>query len=756
MKVSENMTFSRVRNIFIAIVISQALFLFSIVLFINAPSDFQSLDVHNFDRSTIIMDMNDKIINVSLSPSDEWCIPVSLDEMGTWTRISAIAIEDRRFFEHKGFDIIAAIRALASNVKSRRTVSGASTITSQLVRISKPRDRTIYNKVIEFWSANRLEARLSKDEILELYLNRAPFGGNIRGIEAASIAYFGKSAQMLTLAESVTLVSLLRAPSRLRPDRFPQKALAMRNINLAYLLEREFISRDQYYAAMKETISARSRQFPKEIAMAAMRIKAQYPKDQVIKSTINSMTQTILEQNIKDTLKELPHDITGAGIIVENSTGFVRAYVGNSRHGDPLPYAQVDCGVALRSPGSTLKPFIYAEAFEKGLLTPASLLADTPLSFRGNAPRNFDMAYRGPVSVRSALTNSLNAPAVRVLRLVGYPASKATLNRFGFSHIDRDPNYYTDSLALGGCEVNMIELATAYRSLAVGGEISPLRWIANTSLIHKYAISPEAAYLVTDILNDEKRLMPIYQEIFQEENTHIAFKTGTSYGLRDAWAAGYTKNHTVVIWVGSPPGIGNSKLVGMQTAVPAFLKIVRALRNNSEAPISKPDGVYKRTVCILSGDSPNKYCPQTISDYSILDVSKIRLCSLHRNVDGRNFISWPRELRVWASREEGADYTAKSVKIIRPSSENAIIARGNENIQKVYFSAEGEYPHYWYLDGKFIGIVKKGDGLFADVALGKHKASVLSGNINDTVAFEVRASRDLDTAWKNQHGNVIN
>jgi membrane carboxypeptidase/penicillin-binding protein PbpC len=187
-----------------------------------------------------------------------------------------------------------------------------------------------------------------------------------------------------------------------------------------------------------------------------------------------------------------------------------------------------------------------------------------------------------------------------------------------------------------------------------------------------------------------------------------------------------------------------------------FLKIIRTLRNDSAALANKPDGVFKRTVCILSGDSPNRYCPQTTSDFAISKVSRIKLCSLHRNVDGRAFISWPRELRIWAQKREEVAYSPKAVKIIRPVSGNVIIASGKKNAQKIYFSAEGEYPHYWYVDGKFMGVAKNDDGLFVDVRPGKHKASVLSGNTSDTITFEVMASEEMDATWKNLRGDIIN
>ena len=236
------MNFPKAKRIFLSIILFQITSGLVLMFFVDMPSGFSSLDIRRYDRSQVILDSNKKIINASLTPSDEWCVPISLDKTGIWTKDVTIALEDRRFYSHHGFDAIAIGRAIISNILSRRTVSGASTITSQLIRIAIPRERTMYAKVLEFWSAFRLEKILSKDEILELYLNRAPFGGNIRGIEAASNAYFNKSAESLSLGESVTLISILRSPSRFRPDRFPDKARALRDDRLDYLAARGFIS----------------------------------------------------------------------------------------------------------------------------------------------------------------------------------------------------------------------------------------------------------------------------------------------------------------------------------------------------------------------------------------------------------------------------------------------------------------------------------------------------------------------------------
>ncbi|MDR3166204.1 MAG: penicillin-binding protein 1C [Synergistaceae bacterium] len=732
-------------------IFSSSLFLF----FIDRPSLFSSLDVRDYVCSQTVLDRDGNILNVSLSESDEWCIPVSPDQTGRWTKDVVVSLEDKRFFSHSGVDAIAIARAMISNVRAGRIVSGASTITAQLVRIAIPRKRTFYNKILEFWAAYRLEGQLSKEEILELYLNRAPFGGNIRGIEAACRIYFNKSARFLSLGESAALISLLSSPSRLRPDRFPEAAMQRRAKNLSLLLERKIITSEDYLLGMAEALPGKRFDMEKRAVMASAHVKTNGGRSVFLRSTLDSNLQAMLEKNISAVLDEYSQDITAAGIIVENAAGEVRAYVGNGRFGKGTPASEVDCGSALRSPGSLLKPFIYALAFERGILTPGSLLADTPIAFKGSAPRNFDLSYRGPVSARAALVNSLNTPAVRVLRMVGYSGAETLLKELGFEHIDREPRYYADSLVLGGCDVSMLEIAAAYRALAQGGKYMPLKWTQGVRS-EKQALSPEVSFLVSNILQDTRRLVPIYREIFRTDNINAAFKTGTSYGYRDAWTAGYTGKYTIVTWVGSPEGKGNSSLVGIQAAAPLMLRIARTLGDDGgDFPI-RPPRVYLRSVCSLSGDSPTANCPQTIFEYAIKGSTKITLCALHVKIDGKVVTAWPSTLQGWMHAREEVIPASKTVKIIRPLDGHTIILKKGEDEERVFFGAEGDTPLYWYLDGAFIGACERGEGIFANVKSGPHTAAVLSGNTSDTIHFEVRTPREIDEKLKTRIGNVIN
>lgn len=689
--------------------------------------------VTRYDASDIVLDRGGMFLNASLSAGGEWCIPVSLDRMGKWTSPVVVSIEDKRFYGHGGVDLLAVLRAGFYNLRSGKIVSGASTITTQLIRISYPRPRTFHTKLLEFWAAIRIESKLGKDEILELYLNKAPFGGNVRGVEAAARIYFNKDAASLSLAESTLLISLLRSPSFLRPDRHVERTRSARDKNLTRLWERDIITREQMEFGMVEPIPERRHPMPRLAAMASRHVRQASAGEIIHRSTLDSRSQTLLEESLRRALAPDGPMVTAAGAILENESGAVLAYVGNARHGMPYSGAQVDCGASPRSPGSTLKPFVYAAAFDRGLLTPASLLADTPLAFRGASPRNYDLSYRGPVSARFALAQSLNAPAVRVLRMLGYADVAKFFRDLGFSYIDKGGSHYADSLILGGCEVSLLQLAEAYAGLSGA---PALRWLAGGELGRSHAISPAACWLVTDILADAKRLPILFRDLADRRNLRIAFKTGTSHGMRDAWCAGYTPEYTVVIWFGRSDGGADSTLVGLEKASPVLFELLSSLPNTGGRFRSTPESIYKRNVCALSGMLPGRYCPRQTQDEAIRDVSSMALCTLHRIENGQGVVDWPAELSHWMQMSGRVTAAVSTIHITEPRPGRRYLTSGSETV-RVRFAAEGGLPHYWYLDGSYVGQDIDGSGFFYDVPLGRHKLTVLSAEESETAHFEV-------------------
>lgn len=352
------------------------------------------------------------------------------------------------------------------------------------------------------------------------------------------------------------------------------------------------------------------------------------------RSTLDSAMRRLLTGELTAALGNMEPGVTAAAVLVENETGKVRGYVGNAREGTGSGASWVDCALSPRSPGSTLKPFVYALAFESGRAIPATMLADTPQQPSGGGTRNFDRLFRGPVSARTALADSLNVPAVRILRAAGAENVLGLFRRLGFSQLTREAEWYGDSLALGGCEVSPLELARAYRTLAAGGLDSPLVWNERAGLsAGTRVISAEAAALTLDILKDTRRNLPLYGEAGADGNT-VAFKTGTSYGLRDAWTAAVTRKWTLVVWFGDPGGRPHRGLVGLKTAAPSAVRIMLKLTKKGDPWFTLPPSVVRKELCALSGAPRNQWCPQSRRGLFIEGVSDAAPCSLHTMKEG--------------------------------------------------------------------------------------------------------------------------
>ncbi len=733
--------------------------------------------------SPVLLDKEGTLIHARLSADGEWCLPVPLSEMGTWLPKVLVAVEDKRFFEHGGVDFLALGRAVGQNIAAGRVVSGASTISSQLVRLSEPRRRNMATKILEFVGAWKLERQLSKEEILEYYLNRAPFGGTIRGAEAAARLYFGKRAKELSLGEASLLVGLLKGPTAYRPDRNPKAALARRQQIIAKVAEQTAFPADLTALALEEPLPAFRPRMPDAARHFADLAFTTLPRrGGQVHSSLDRRIQGLLERVLAEQLADASQDVTAAGIVVDNRTAAIVAYVGNARFDLNAGSQWVDCALAPRSPGSTLKPFVYLAALEEGLLIPATMLADTPLQLGGEAPRNFDRRYRGPVTAATALSDSLNSPAVRVLRMVGLRNALARLRSAGFSFLNRDNAEYGDSLVLGAGEVSLLELARAYAALASLGVDRPLLMYepgkiksnaAATALWDKNTASdpanggpelatelPElpvgladphtqqaagqgkglpdgrrvyseaAAFLIADILRDAGRLPFLAQLIQARENAPVAFKTGTSFGLRDAWTAAYNPRYTVVVWFGRAGGGTDARLLGISLAAPGAIRIIRALTANVE-PSSlwyQPSASLGRVrVCRLSGAAPSPYCPSTHMVWSIPQVWRTLPCTMHVLRDGKMALVWPPELEDFNRKRFAQEDLSRSVLIVSPLPEAKYLITPGVRTQPLPLKAEGvTYPVHWYADGEYLGEQEREDlPLYWQPSGGSHAISLL-------------------------------
>ena len=515
--------------------------------------------------STTIVDRNGKLLRAYAMADGRWRLPVDAKrDIDPGYLKLLLAYEDKRFHSHAGIDPLALGRAALQLVTRGHIVSGGSTISMQLARLMEPRrERSVYAKVRQMVRAVELERRLSKDEILDLYLALAPFGGNLEGIRAASIAYFGKEPKRLSLAEAALLVALPQSPETRRLDRHPEAARTARDRVLDRMIEDGIVSRDDAVQARAVAVPKLRKPMPilaphsSDAAIAIM-------KDQpVIRLTLDSSLQKVLEALARDRALALGPNISVAIIAVDNDSGDVLARVGSPDYFDERRAGQVDMTRAVRSPGSTLKPFIYGLAFEDGFVHPESLIDDRPIRFGSYAPENFDMTFQGTVPVRKALQLSLNVPAIALLDRVGSSRLSSRLKQAGGNLVlpkDEAPGL---AMGLGGVGVTLQDLAQLYAGLARLGTTRPLREIVNArdDRDPMRLMDQAAAWQVGNVLMGTPP---------PENGTHnrIAFKTGTSYGYRDAWSVGFDGKLTIGVWVGRPDGAPVPGLVGRTAAAP--------------------------------------------------------------------------------------------------------------------------------------------------------------------------------------------
>ena len=524
-----------------------------------------------------------------------WRHPVTLDEVSPLYREALIAYEDRAFWWHPGINPIALARAAVQRVRYGRVISGGSTLTMQVARMLEPIPRTGAGKLKQIARALQLELRYSKREILTHYLNHAPMGGVIEGVEAASRAYLGKPARRLTHAEAALLAVLPQAPSLLRPDRNAARAKSARDKVLARATSRWGAA--TVSDAIREPIHAHALRQPLLAPLAAERLRRAAGGAARIVSTIDAGAQEALELKLLDHAAQLPARVSVAALVIDNATLEVLAYAGSADFRDADRFSHIDMVRTSRSPGSTLKPFLYAFAIDEGLIHSESLLADVPQSFAGYQPGNFQQSFHGPVSVSEALVRSLNVPAVEVLDRLGATRFVSQLRRGGLPlELPRaaEPNL---SVILGGAGVTLEQLTAAYTALARGGLAGKPRLHRDEPIVEKRMMSAGAAYIVRDILESGG---PVQRALSTTSATtqRIAWKTGTSFGFRDAWAIGVSDRYTVGVWVGRPDGTPNPGFFGANTAAPLLVDIFTALpeqESTTARPI--PAGVSTARIC---------------------------------------------------------------------------------------------------------------------------------------------------------------
>jgi penicillin-binding protein 1C len=534
--------------------------------------------------STTIVDRNGKLLRAYAMADGRWRLPVdaraSVDP--SYLRL-LLAYEDRRFRTHRGVDPLALLRAALQFATHGHIISGGSTITMQLARLMEPRrERSVYAKLRQIVRAFEIERQMSKDEILNLYLAMAPYGGNLEGIRAASIAYFGKEPKRLSLAESALLVALPQSPETRRLDRNPEAARAARNRVLDRMVEERIVSEEDAANAKSVAVPRLRKPMPVLAPHSADQAMASVKATPVIALTLDSNLQKVLEALARDRAVALGPNISVAILAADNASGDVLARVGSPDYFDEHRAGQVDMTRAVRSPGSTLKPFIYGLAFEDGFVHPESLIDDRPFRFGSYAPQNFDMTFQGTVAVRRALQMSLNVPAVALLDRVGASRLSSRLKQAGANLVlptDEAPGL---AMGLGGVGITLQDLVQLYSGLARLGTTRPLREIASLREDKRdplRLLDQVAAWQVGNVLLGTP----------PPENgvpNRIAFKTGTSYGYRDAWSLGFDGRLTIGVWVGRPDGAPAPGIVGRTAAAPILFDAF-AHTGKTPAPLPK-------------------------------------------------------------------------------------------------------------------------------------------------------------------------
>jgi len=584
-----------------------ALFLLALVLtsglafgFRDLAASLPPIDVSPADvRSIIVVDRDGRLLRPFTTADSKWRLPIAVKDVDPTYIKMLLAFEDNRFYRHDGIDLAAFLRAGWQLVTQGHIVSGGSTITMQVARLLEPREeRTFGAKARQAVRALELERRFGKDEILGLYLSLAPFGGNVEGLRAATLAYFGKEPRRLSPAEAALLVALPQSPETRRPDRRADLARTARNRVLVRAMQHHLLSRTELAHAEAEPMPSGRLSFPMLAPHIAEELVAERPDVKIQRTTLDFRIQSTVEALLASAVPRLGAKVSAAVMVVDNATGEVRAHVGGADYFSAPRAGGVDLARAYRSPGSALKPFIYAMAFENGQAHPETMLEDRPARYGVWAPEDFDQSFRGLVTARYALQQSLNVPAVQLLDAVGPTRLAARLAAAGADlHLPKDsaPGL---AIGLGGLGIRLTDLARLYTGLARGGMTIALKWRQDDAPTAPGAnpqelrlVDPVSAWYVADILRGAPPPLNALPN-------QLAYKTGTSYGYRDAWAVGFDRRWTIAVWVGRPDGLPVPGLVGRLAAAPILFDTFQRIGTEPEI-IQRPANVLLATSATL-------------------------------------------------------------------------------------------------------------------------------------------------------------
>lgn len=600
---------------------------------------------------TVLNAADEQLLAAKIASDGQWRFP-ECDSVPERFEKAIIYFEDEYFYRHPGINPVSVLKAIGQNIKAGKIVRGASTLSLQVVRMSrKNKARTITQKLLEFVLALRLEMRFSKKEILNLYASHAPFGGNVVGLEAASWRYFGRSPELLSWAEAATMAVLPNAPALIYPGKNQDKLLEKRNRLLEKLLKRGIIDQLTCNLAQMEPLTGEPKPLPQLTPHLLDRVVRDGYEQQKIHSTIDRSLQNRVARIVDTHHQVLVQNeiVNAAALVIEVETGNVLAYVGNTSCDCEDAGTQVDIITAPRSSGSILKPFLYASMQKEGMLLPKTLLSDIPTRISGFNPKNFDKKYDGAVPANNALARSLNVPAVRMLQDYGIEHFLDQLQQLQFSTINKSADYYGLSLILGGAEVTLWDLGSAYSSMARQlnhfknyesrydlNDLHPPKYIARKSekpklITDSGILEAGPSWLTFEAISQMDRPLEGTNWQVYDSSKKIAWKTGTSYGHRDAWAVGINPDFVVAVWVGNADGEGRPGLTGASVAAPVVFDIFKIMPSSGwfETPY---DDLIALPVCRESGYQASPVCEHVDTVLVARNGVKTAVCPYHRNI----------------------------------------------------------------------------------------------------------------------------
>jgi penicillin-binding protein 1C len=611
--------------------------------------------------SYVVEASNGELLSASIAKDGQWRFPVA-DSIPEKFAECIVAFEDKRFYSHPGVDVLAMSRAMRQNWRAKSVVSGGSTLSMQVIRLSRRESRTIWQKLIEVLLSLRLELTHSKTDILKLYTANAPFGSNVVGLEAASWRYFNRSPETLSWGEMATLAVLPNSPSLVHPGKNSVKLIKKRNDLLDKLVALRILDQATANLSKLEPIPGKPQALPQNAPHLLNRFKTEYGnKETRVTSTLNYDLQLKVTALLKRyNNRYRANDINNiSALILDVKQGTVASYVGNIYQPENKELeSHVDMIRAARSPGSTLKPLLYASMLNDGFILPKTLIPDIPTQIGGYSPQNYDLGYDGAIPADRALSRSLNIPSVKMLQSYKYQRFYDRLKKLGFSTLNKPADHYGLSLILGGSEVTMWDLAKTYLGMArtlnhfndYKGKYNPHDYDAPSYIkddttigrerrdrLYKYDVQINSVIDHASIWNTfnamEELMRPGEEGLWEQfsSSQRLAWKTGTSFGFRDAWAIGLTPDYVVCVWVGNADGEGRPGLTGIDAAAPVMFDIFKQLPGSKwfQTPLNK---LKKMRVCRQSGYKAGEYCKEAIEELVSPAGEKTALCPYHKLV----------------------------------------------------------------------------------------------------------------------------